>query len=195
MSSTPSDNITIDSSDTPGELIVRTVTVQHKKTTLKHHPRTQHGGGKNPSTEEESINGVNPMTMNTAQPSSSSSSSVPVIVVTKDSHEGDKEKKQRRGICGGFFPCCPPWYLLAAVLATTALAIGLGVGLGLKKEDTVTPVPIRYYNLDLKFDVVGKEVNVTLISQLRCLVANITDPTQFKRVLMTSWEESNGTTY
>lgn len=50
-------------------------------------------------------------------------------------------------------------------------------------------------NLDLKFNTDGKEVNITLVSNLRCIIANLTDPSLFDKILMTAWEERNGTFY
>ncbi len=152
--STSNNTIALSVSDTPGELTVRTVTVEHKKTTLKRTAKkddttqaavsleNSHGN------DTSSFAGINPMGSSPTSPSPSSSlSSLPVILVTKvnnhDEDEEEKKKKKRRKIGAGWCCCCP-WYVLAALLAVTALAIGLGVGLGMNKNDG-TPITTSMY--------------------------------------------------
>jgi len=184
------DTIVMGKSDTPGELVVRTVTVEHKKTKLHHRDHSSHAVPSSSDINNDSPRGLtnNPSVV-MATP----------ITVTLDKKEEEKQRKHRGGLCAAFCwccPCCPLPFPVMVALFTGAvvIALGLGLGLGLKKTPDIPP-PVRVYNLDIKFNIYGKEVNLTLVSQLRCLVANLTDPTQFRSVLMTSWEEYNGTTY
>ena len=159
-------------------LVVRTVTVEHHRTQLRHK-----------SSKDNSI----------VQASNTNDVPIPtpIIIVNNTIDNGtdkDMNGKKRKAVIGGWW-CCP-WYMVVGLLALIGLAIGLGVGLTGKKDTITTVSTVKLSNLDLKFTIVaGVEVNTTLITQLRCLVANITDKTKFSTILMTAWEESNGTSY
>lgn len=89
-----------------------------------------------------------------------------------------------------------PWYIVfLGVTSILALAVGLGVGLGSKSSTTSTsPPPKIRLNMELTFSVTGKEVNVTFVSELRCLIATLTDPAMINQTLLTGWVENNGPT-
>ena len=109
--------VTLDTTNVPGDLTVRVVTVEHHKTTLKKGPRTT-------STHESGTTDLG--TIGTGNVATATKPVAPPISATNTNNgvgitiagenklkiptdkDDDKKKKRRGGLCGFCIPCCPP---------------------------------------------------------------------------------------